>query len=251
MKFFHTVWRAGTATIILYGGLAICLAALLINTFYPIPSSFIDSTVGIFTLILLADLLYLKLEEKTPGSTVDKDLLEAGILRILPRMDGDLYKNLMSKPGKKIILNTWIYNFSDLSPLLNEAIQHSNTTIHFTLLNPDCKHATIRGDELSNKNIIQTINSNLNEIAIFYSMISEEQRKRVKIFLYDGAPKLSIYACGNKALVGMFLPKSYAVHATQFFIDGREGHFSHNNVWDYYDSLKKEDITESLLSRVS
>jgi len=248
VKFFRIIWESGPATIMLYAGLLICLCALLVNIFFPIPKSFIESTVGLFTLLLLADILYLKLKE-IPNSPIFNELETGGIIRVMPIMEGDLYKDLMSKPGRKNILNGWIYNFSDLSPLLNKAIQNSSTTIHLSLLNPNSKHAIIRGEELSNRNVVQAIKNNIDEIACFYSNLTEEQKQRVKVYLYDNSLKFSIYACGDKALVGMFWPQLHAVNGTQFLIEGRNGHFS-RCVWNYFDLLDKKDITETLLSRL-
>jgi hypothetical protein len=109
--------------------------------------------------------------------------------------------------------------------------------------------SAVRAKVSLNKNVTQTMNSHLDEVAFFYSTLNDEQKKRVKVFLYGGTPKFTIYGCGDKAIIGMFLPKLNAIHDTQFVINGRDGHFAHN-VWEYYDSLRKKDITETLLSRL-
>ena len=145
-----------------------------------------------------------------------------------------------------MILNTWIFNFESILPLLKQSLQSSDTFIEINVLAPESPHTQNRGIELNMKDLEHTIMENLKNLNFFLKSLNESQRKRVKIYKFDSAPKITIYACGKKAFVGIFWPGLHAAHGPQFLIEGDEGHFA-RAVWEYYSNLSKKEITNDLL----
>ena len=141
--------------------------------------------------------------------------------------------------GKIIILNAWIPNFSELKHYLKDSLQNKNTSIEITVINPDCKFATIRGEELEMtvEQVKEEVNHTIYEIYRFYSQLDENEKARVKLYRGDYLPKISIYACNEKAWLGFCWLRKYSIESSYFYINGKDGHLS-KDVWDYYNRLR-------------
>jgi hypothetical protein len=246
---FRTIYRSGISNVVLFIGLFTTIVLLSINIFFPIAADDdLLKIIAILVLTVLGELLFLKLEDRVPRNLV-KGLKQSGVVSILPSMKGDEFEHIMSRPGDKIILNTWIFNFDTVSPLLKQSLKSSDTSIEIIVLDPESGHAIDRGHELKHRDAKRAINDNLDEWAFFLASLSDAERQRVKIYKFNSVPKITIYGCGKKAFVGFFWPGHHAAHSPQLLIDGDDGHFS-RNVWEYYSNLSKKEITKDLLNKV-
>ena len=128
------------------------------------------------------------------------ELDNSGISSVQPGMKGNQLTELMATAGKKIILNTWVYNLSEIEPYLIQSLKNGITTIDFFVLDPKSKFAKMRGEEL-NRDVKSIIEDNLNELSLF---AEKTDKNRVNIFLYDSSPKITFYATDYRAMVGFF-----------------------------------------------
>lgn len=244
-KRLETIFRSGPSNTILFLGLIITVILLAINTFKPFAfERELLKIIAILLLTTLGEILYLKLEEKRPQPHTHY-LKEAGIVSVFPRMKGDTFDSILARPGKKIILNTWIFNFADIQPLLKQSLKNSDTLIELNVLDPDSRHTLDRGNELKHKDIRAAITANLNDLSLFLATLTDPEKPRVKIYKFDSVPKISIYGCGSTAFVSFYWPGIHSADSPQFYIEGNEGYFS-RLVWGYYAKLGKVEITEEL-----
>ena len=97
----RTIYRSGPGKITLFIGLLITSSLLLVNTFIPLSfENTLLKIIAILLLTMLGELLYLKLEEKSPRDIMNTSK-EAGIISIFPRLKGDEFDHILSRPGKK------------------------------------------------------------------------------------------------------------------------------------------------------
>lgn len=162
------------------------------------------------------------------------DFKESGISSVMPGMKGEQLDELMATPGKKIILNTWVYNLSEITPHLIQSLKDNNTTIDFFVLNPKSDFAKIRGEEL-NRDVKSIIEDNITELLLF---AEKAGNNKVNIFLYDSSPKITLYATGHRAMVGFFWPGILAAHSPQFIIENNVGIFS-SCVWNHFERVQR------------
>lgn len=190
---FRTIYRSGINNVVLFIGLFTTIVLLSINIFFPIASDLdLLKIIAILVLAVLGELLFLKLEDRVPRSLV-KGLKQSGIVSILPSLKGDEFEYIMSRPGDKIILNTWIFNFDTVSPLLKESLKSSDTSIEIIMLDIESRHASDRGHELKHRDLKTAINAGLDDLAFFLDSLSDIERQRVKIYKFDSVPKITIY----------------------------------------------------------
>jgi hypothetical protein len=124
-------------------------------------------------------------------------------------------------------------------------LENSGTSIDFFLLSPNSRFTTLREKELNYPDLAGEINKNLEALAYFYENLTDTQKEKINVYLYDNPPKFSLYSCGSMAFVGFYLPNVMAVESMQFIIDGESGVFS-KRVWEYIEGLTTENITKKL-----
>lgn len=239
MKYIiNTIKSIGLSNSLLILMLALaCILILVYNFTGLIPIDNNDSITNLalaLTLSALATLLFVNLTEKNREFHIE-GLSESGISTVLNGMKGKQLDELMSASGKKIILNTWIYNLPEISPLLNQSLKNTDTTIDFYVLDPESEFVKIRAEEL-NRNVKSAIESNLDELSLF---VKQANSKNVNIHLYDSAPKITLYSSNQKAITGFFWHGFHAAHGPQFLIERNSGNFS-SCIWDYFEVLKNK-----------
>ena len=244
-KRIRTIYRSGISNIILFVTLWLIVLYLILSLIPPISAYLsgyqIGSLVIIVVLTAVGELLYLKVEEIDSNNN-SKCLDQAGILSIYPSIGGQDFNEIISAPGKKIILNTWINNLVTITSNLERALTDSNSTLEINISTVNRPHAIMRGLEL-NLDSELAIKQNKEAISLFLSNLSNSQRSRVKVFSVNSSLKMTIFGDRKKAIVGQFWPGIPAEKGPQFLIETGTGFF-YQKVWEYYERLEKIDITE-------
>ena len=244
-NFLRIIRRSGKGPIFLYLALLACFFLLIVNSLTPVTS---NETLAKFAAALalgfLAELLWYELERKDQNK--EGEASNSGITSFYPRLNGRRFEELMSSPGHKIILNTWIFNNSSITIQLEEALKYDKTRIDIVILSPKSKHVETRNEEIPDINVLARIKTCRDDIAFFVKNLSPEKQVRVKIFEFDSLPRITLYSNDDEAFVGFYWPNSMAVHTPQFLIKGRHGKLA-EMAWDYYDQLKKTEITAELI----
>jgi hypothetical protein len=241
----RVILRSGKGPISLFLAFTICAILLIVNSIFPLTSNeLLAKLAAAVALGFLAELLFLELEKKQKAE--ETNLGDSGILSFHRSLKGKAFDQLMSSPGHKKILNTWIFNYEALIPLLKDALNHDKTRIDITILSPECTHVATRSEELPNKDVKASITASKNDLAFFISNLPAEKKTRVKVFEFSSTPKITLYASDDDVFVGFFWPGFLAVHGPQFLLRGKHGGFS-EIVWNYYDSLDTREITSELL----
>ena len=244
------IWRAGKTPISLYLAFALCLVLIFANTLFPVaPAVLTDERIAKFAmavaLAFLAQLLWYEIERKDKEKGRHVQLSEAGIIGFHPRAAGPRFEELMSAPGKKVVLNTWIYNCESLIPLLETSLKHDKTEIELVILSPESKHVETRNEELPTTSVRNSIVGNREQLAFFLKSLPPDKQARVKVFEFDTPPRIVLHASDDEAFVGFFWPNQMAVHGPQLHVKGKVGRMA-ERVWHYYESLQKTEITENL-----
>lgn len=247
--FAKTVFQGGTSIIVLYCAFCILIILFVISLFSPtyFGHHTLDSAANMLTLLFLAELFYLKLKDK---DQISNALEGSGIKMSTSHLMNQQLEELMSTPGKIIVLNAWIPNFSDLTHYLERALENKKTIIELNIINPESAYAQVRGEELgmTKDQVKHAVDTTITDINRFYLNIDGEKQSRVHLYFSVYLPKISIYACNYKALVGFCWPKKFSIETSYFFIEGQDGHFT-KTVWDYYNQLNRTEITNQLGSK--
>lgn len=241
--------KSGKGYLTLYLLLAISVGMLIIDTAFDITSDRRAlQIVGVLCLMILSELLYLRLKEKSDhNDSISPE--NAGITGCLSHLTGQWFEDIMSSPGEKHILNTWIFNFQTLAPLLETALHYEKTKIDITLLKADSEYAISRSEELR-RDVESAINTNLDDLAFFLNRLPDNMRTRVRIYEFNETPKFSLHASDETCIVGFYWPNQYAAHGPQLVIEGRARVFT-KHILEYYRKLKRIEITESVINRVA
>lgn len=241
-RIIFTIWRSGISNFSLYILLGLTILLNISKTALPdLPwIKFLDLT-DVLILTILGQLLYLKLEKKHP------DYQEA--VPVFPTLQGSKLKEMMSEPGHKVILNSYIYNYSDIAIDLKEAIKDDQTKIEFNILNPESDFVRLREEEMSqNKPLKRDLKNAIEQCKIdlsnFLSNLTIEQKSRVKVFEYYSMPKVTIYGSNNRALIGIFLPNRYVAETPHLLLENQNGSLD-KEIWAYYHNIGRKDITEN------
>ncbi len=237
---------AGKAYWSLYTLLFLSVSAIGLNIIFHIfeyPA--VLNIVAVVGLLILGELLYLQLVElKKAGD--DGHPKEAGIIGCVEHLYCERFFQVMSRPGMKWVLNTWIVNLPAMIPSFKKALKDKRTEIEITLLSRESNHVRVRMEELGVKDYEQAILVNLDHISMFLRELEESQRSRVRVYEFDSAPKFIIYGSDDVLFVGHFWPRDHAVQGPQLVIQGSDGCFA-KRIRKYYNTLERRDITEEVL----
>lgn len=255
MKFINVIFQSGYGNVVRFLLLFITISILILNTLLSlIPNSefkeflnyqLTSQFIGIVSLAILGDLLYRSIQNSTDSNLIDH-FNQTGITDISSSLEQERLAKVLKSSKHIIILNTWIFNLTQIRPILQDALKDKNTMIEFTVLKLSGKYAQERGIEL-NRNVKKAIIANLDELHHFVSSLEENKRKRIKVYEFDSYPKFSIYGTTEKASIAFFFPKVNIVDSPQVEIDRGKGYFS-KLIWEYYETLEKNEITDKVLS---
>jgi hypothetical protein len=249
-RFASVVLRSGKEVVALYAAAAICVLLIVIDLFYDLHEN--QATIAIsggLILSFLAVLLYYEID-RNHNSEDARKLQKSGIVSFHKELKGGVLNDIMSVPGFKRILNTWIYNLPDLTSCLKEALQHKQTQVEISVLAPSSKFVALRGEELAltEDQVREHINSSKNALAFFLHNLEPEQRARVRVFEFDAMPRALYHTNDDEGYVAFFWPRTMGVDGPQFLIRGKSEPFP-AMIWRYYEHLAstRRDVTEELL----
>jgi len=243
-------WKSGKAYIALYLAFLVAIGLMVANLLFGISSNEIIMKIfGTLILSFLAILVYYELEKKHQSDDITT-LELSGIRSYSPLLSGKVLEKLMATPGNIRVLNTWIYNVSELTVHFKEALQHDKTNIEISYLSPKSDFVSRRAEELglTSEDVANRIHTNRDDLAFFLKNLTPEKRSRVKVFEFDAMPRVLIHTNGERGFVGFFWPETMAVQSPQFFIRGKSQSFP-AAVWSYYDYItsRRREVTEELV----
>ena len=251
---FEVIYHSGKNKIGVFSAYIICIGLIITNTFVSRTSlentDILVSLTSIVGLTLLAQLLYIELEKKHEGKNM-ASFQKSGIGSFHECLSSDKLHQIMEAPGKKRILNTWVFNLPNLSPLFDKALNNDRTEIDITIVALNSQCVPFRATELdkTEEQMKLNINSNKDDLAFFLQNLSEEKRRRVKVYEISGIPRITFYSNDDKAFVGFYWPNLMAINGPHFYTDEKSGKFA-ELAWKYYDKLaeQRKDITPELIN---
>lgn len=119
-------------------------------------------------------------KNKTKKGLFCKESNNSGLEKVCPNIDCQEFSELMSKPGKKILVNIWLYGLDTIGIKLKEALKSEETSIEFVILEEDSQFVSIRSKELG-LDVKKAIEANKELLRNFISSLTDSQRLRIKI----------------------------------------------------------------------
>jgi hypothetical protein len=248
----RVIWKSGYGNVLRFLLLYLTIAIVLVNLGVTLIPSFgfqefisyknVFQVIGITGLLILSTLLYESIENINNKKLINQFHL-SGITDVSKDLSGIELNKVLISSHKIIILNTWIFNIERIAPILRESLKDKKVSIEFNILKASGKYAKERSIEL-NRDVTKAILSNIDELNHFINNLEKEEQKRVSIFEFNTQPKFSIYGTRENAVISFFFPNLMLVDSPQLEINGSKGYFS-QRIWEYYENLDKEDITNS------
>jgi hypothetical protein len=204
---FLLVGFAAAASLVVYGTLAVSDG--LANTALSLGTNALGALV---TVAIIAPILR---------------YLQEGSVREHRRMDYEWFMRQAAAANRSVqILTTFS---SGLNPPLTDrflkalaAALTRDTTIEILLVNPNSLAAKQRQQELSGaSNVQRDIMNNVRSLGTFIAGLSDAQRERVGVRLYDASASITLYRWDDRALVSFLPIGRFSEHGTQLEVSMR------------------------------
>ena len=203
--------------------------------------------IAVLALLMIGELLYLKLLEKKQREGA-QGLIQAGVSGNLDSLKGPIFEDLMSSPGKKVIVNSWLFNMPVLEPLLLKALESKTTQIEITLLAKDSQQWEGHFKYID-RSALSSVMASLDELSVFLRGLPERMRERVTVFSIDDTPRFMIHGSDDTLIVGNFWPGKRSENCPQLILRGANGSIA-RAVAGYcaYAASNRINITSNLLA---
>jgi hypothetical protein len=155
-----------------------------------------------------------KLADKVVAELQSSDY--GGIVRVHPDFPNSLFKECIKSSKTIIILNTWIPNIDSFEKDLVHAI-NNNAKVYILMLYPNSGIADLRNDalELKRRTVRGSVEECLSILKNISGQIRNENKRNLRVRLYNSLPSISVYAANERLFVSVFFHKRLAVNSPQ------------------------------------
>jgi hypothetical protein len=142
------------------------------------------------------------------------------------RFPTEIFRHHLQTGQEIRILNTWSPYLKEFFTLLRAALQRQART-RILLLSPDSQVAELRNEALeASKDPVEIddpvrhgVKGNLADLKRIWSVLDEQQRKKLEVRLYDSLPSISIHQVDQFCLMGIYFHGKFAINSPQFEVD--------------------------------